>query len=82
MVLWFTFIFTPLGPNVRVLKKFISDIGNYGEELYRAGFARNKIINVRWGEIDLIYELARYDPDLPDIIKVEGEARISLSSLE
>ncbi len=81
-MLWFTFIFTPLGPNVRVLKLFISDIGDVDEELYSAKFARNTASVIEWGDVESIYDLARYDPDLPDLIKVSGKVKVILSKLE
>ncbi|MEO3993351.1 MAG: hypothetical protein QN229_03455 [Desulfurococcaceae archaeon TW002] len=73
--MWFAFVNSPLGTNLRILKKFL--IANtYNEKELEilnnkvSGFLRIKDTNVGEDNVDLIYEIIFIDPDTADLIKL------------
>ncbi|MFN3268306.1 MAG: hypothetical protein ACK416_03495, partial [Zestosphaera sp.] len=74
-VMWFAFVNSPLGTNLRVLKKFL--IANtYNEKELEilsskvSGFLGIRNANVGEDDTDLIYEIISIEPDAADLIKL------------
>ncbi len=74
-VMWFAFVNSPLGTNLRILKKFL--IANtYNEKELEilnskvSGFLGIRNANVRGDDTDLIYEIISIEPDAADLIKL------------
>lgn len=72
--MWFAFVNSPLGTNLRILKKFL--IANaYSEEELKtlnnkiSGLLRIRTINAE-NNIDSAYETISVDPDTADLIKL------------
>lgn len=71
--MWFAFVNSPLGTNLRILKKF-SIANTYSKEeletlnIKISGLLRIRAINVE--DIDSAYEIISIDPDTADLIKL------------
>ena len=73
--MWFAFVNSPLGPNMRVLKKFTVSTTYAEEELEIlqsrvSSFLDLRAIRVSEGRVDAIYEIVAVDPDAADLIRV------------
>lgn len=74
-VMWFAFVNSPLGTNLRILKKFL--IANaYSEEELKilnnkvSGFLGIRVIDVGRDDADLLYEIISVDPDAADLTRL------------
>lgn len=73
--MWFAFVNSPLGTNLRILKKFL--IANtYNEKELEilnskvSGFLGIRITSIGENNIDSIYEVVSTDPDAADLIRL------------
>ncbi|MEM3923638.1 MAG: hypothetical protein QXZ48_05015 [Zestosphaera sp.] len=73
--MWFAFVNSPLGTNLRVLKKFL--IANtHSEREFEilnskvSGFLGIRVASVEKSNVDSIYEVVSVDPDTADLIKL------------
>lgn len=83
--MWFAFVNSPLGTNLRVLKKFLIANTHSEEELKSlndkvSGLLRIRIVSVGEGDADLIYEVISVDPDAADLIRL-GLRTFSIAEL-
>lgn len=73
--MWFAFVNSPLGPNMRVLKKFTVSMTYTEKELEIlqgkvSSFLNLRVIRVSKGHADAIYDIVAVDPDTADLIRV------------
>lgn len=73
--MWFAFVNSPLGPNMRVLKKFTLSMTYTEKELEIlqgkvSGFLNLRVVRVSEGRADAIYDIVSVDPDTADLIRV------------
>ncbi len=69
--MWFAFVKSPLGTNVRVSKAFIADVGGEGNELLGrklCGIYDIEVLDA--GSIDNLYSALILDPDIGDYVRL------------
>ena len=80
---WFAFVTSPLGGNVRVRKAFIAGIGNDpGDDVLAEKLSQLMRIGIiEDPDIDELMQLSTLDPDSPDLINL-GVRRFMISYIE
>ncbi len=73
--MWFAFVNSPLGTNLRVLKKFLIANAHDEKELQVlkakvSGFLGIRVVNTD-NNVDAIYEIISVDPDTADLPRLE-----------
>lgn len=73
-IVWFAFVNSPLGTNLRVLKKFLIASTHDEKELETlnakvSGFLGIRVVDAD-NSLDTIYEIISVDPDTADLIKL------------
>lgn len=72
--MWFTYVDSPLGSNIRIKKKFVIAHSHTESELkimYNkvSNFLNLRVIQVLRSDIDAIYDIVAVDPDAADLIR-------------
>ncbi len=70
-MIWFSYIMTPLGANLRVKGRIIVDVSKFDEGLSAiADKIPLKLKSIEEINIDELMELAYIDPDVADLVKL------------
>ncbi len=82
-IVWFAFVNSPLGTNLRVLKKFLIANAHDEKELQVlnakvSGYLGIRVINA--DNVDAIYEITSVDPDTADLARL-GIKTFSIAEL-
>jgi len=70
-MIWFSYLVTPLGSNLRIKGHAIIDLGQDGDVLKKLDFKISlKLKPIECSNIDELVELISIDPDVADLIKL------------
>ncbi|MCD6323897.1 MAG: hypothetical protein J7L55_02165 [Desulfurococcales archaeon] len=83
MTLWFSYMVGPLGTSIRLRKAFVVGWRDESSSTIRGKVcAIYTLKEVNPSTIDGVYELARMDPDLIDVVEGDEKAVVEIVRLE
>ncbi len=71
--MWFAFLNSPLGPNLRVIKKFILANVHEQRELEALMSKLSSVLNlneISVSDVSILYSVSSVDPDTADLIRL------------
>lgn len=83
--MWFAYVDSPLGPNMRVQKRFVVAHSHTESELKTiydkvSSFLNLRVIQASRSDVNAVYDIVAVDPDAADLIR-EGVSHFVIAEI-